>query len=208
MGIHTLFHWTAFLHISSRSEEWDWVQSLPPSLPSSSFWQDRRRVFRGLVQVCWRYWQPYRGNRTAGVRMGIICGMTEQGLQSDPAFRTKCEHWCTCWCLVLTSALPQYQMALMTLWLARAAVIWSLVPVMIFTKPAGRSEDWSTWGGGGKGKIKSVFTDTWTGVDRCSQWWLMMFLVSDAAILTMVYLKRLFLAPFYFTDHSFITESL
>lgn len=53
VGIQTVFHWTAFLHISSMSEEW--VQSAL----SPSFWLNRCRVFRGLVQVCWRYWQPY-----------------------------------------------------------------------------------------------------------------------------------------------------
>lgn len=47
--------------------------------------------------------------------------------------------------LVLTSGLPQYQMALMTLWFARAAVSWSLLPVRILTKLAGRSHAWSTW---------------------------------------------------------------
>lgn len=53
VGIQTVFHWMAFLHISSMSEEW--VQSAL----SSSFWLNRCRVFRGFVQVCWRYWQPY-----------------------------------------------------------------------------------------------------------------------------------------------------
>lgn len=47
-----LFHSTVFLHISSRMD--GWVQSA-----SSLFsWLNRHRVFSGLVQVCWRYWQP------------------------------------------------------------------------------------------------------------------------------------------------------
>lgn len=52
VGIQMLFHSTAFLHISSRME--GWVKSA-----SSLFSRlNRRRAFSGLVQVCWRYWQP------------------------------------------------------------------------------------------------------------------------------------------------------
>lgn len=132
VGIQTFFHWTAFLHISSRSDER--VQSLPSSVSSSSFWLDKYRVFRGLVQVCWRYWQPYNSRSEKSNRI----------VSHTPTNPTKSEH--QSWFFILTSALPQYQMALMTLWLARATVSWSLLPVRIFTKPAGRSEDWSTWG--------------------------------------------------------------
>lgn len=60
----------------------------------------------------------------------------------------------------LTSALPQYQMALMTLWLARATVSWSRLPVITFTRPAGKSEDWSTWERKGAIKITTSFYDS------------------------------------------------
>lgn len=133
VGIQMLFHSTAFLHISSRME--GWVQSASCSL----FWLNRHKVFSGLVQVCWRYWQP--------------CSVKSQ-IRSSVLARTHVgeKRWIVLMRLpdgrlVLTSGLPQYQMALMTLWLARAAVSWSLLPVRMLTKPAGRSQAWSTWKG-------------------------------------------------------------
>lgn len=53
VGIQTVFHCTAFLHISSKIP--GWVQSFT----SPALWRNRVRVFMGLVHVCCRYWQPW-----------------------------------------------------------------------------------------------------------------------------------------------------
>lgn len=83
---------------------------MSPVLPSVLLWTGQAQGFHGA------------GAGVLEVLAALLARRQRAGLKTvahgrhTPLFsECKFEHWCRCWCSALTSALPQYQMALMTL---------------------------------------------------------------------------------------------